>query len=153
MKVGELWGLWNWFLIDSSSLIASFIPFLCRWGSLKKQWRCCLHVVLQFHTEKCNYSRNCPRRQLKLWFSCWKRKNGYTITHTNIHIYIHTYLYPIPLHLPPPIKIVLAISKSKNNPGPDLWKKLPNPVYNWGDLRDREMFSFSLWEPLRDSII
>ena len=48
-------------------------------------------------------------------------------------------------------KVLTDTSKSKNFPWPDLWK-LPNPVYNWGDMRDGKMFSFSLWKPLGDSI-
>lgn len=139
-----------WFLMETPSLVASFIPLLSRMGVFNNAVRGAVFLfVLQFRTAKCNQSRNCPRRHSTCGSPGWTRENGHTVTHRSM-----------PSHSPPPYphhthshkRVLTDISKSKNFPWPDLWK-LPNPAYNWGDLRDGKMFSFSLWESLGDRII
>lgn len=71
------------------------------------------------------------------------------ISHTHISIPPSPLLHGTPN---PQSRRLKDNAGSKDLPWPDLWE-LPNPAHNWGDLKDGKMFSFSLWESLRDSII
>lgn len=130
---------------ETPSLVASFIPLLSQMGVFNNEVRGAVFILCcSFAQQSAIKVETVLEDTQSVPFQVGK---GKTVNPSHIN--------PWPLTPSPATHTQQKssdISKSKNFLWPDLWK-LPNPAYNWGDLRDGKMFSFSLWESLGDSII